>query len=360
MTTENKPILFSIIVPCCNVACYVDDMVTSIREQTYDNFECLLMYEESKDNTLELCQKAVDADTRFKLFTAPRSGTCSVPRNTGMREAKGKYVLFIDGDDWIENDSLERFAKAIEEHGDVDLVAAAAMIVNEYDNGTRELIRKRFNYLPEDNGKIFSGKEATVHIGRLHVLPYPPVWLTLHRLDYLRKNNFQYIKTIEEDEEWAPRVLFLAEKVLVMDYAYYNHRRRVGSISTSIKVRDFHAVALVMRSLFAFYIQHKHDVTPDIAQVWQRSWLSLFFLVFFYPSNQRGVTETKRRIELRTLLAGEGLENFRQFMKLANFPKRIATSLILFGRWFTLPACLYFKFVYYPLIKLKGEWGKNT
>ena len=360
MTTENKTILFSIIVPCCDVARYVDDMVTSIREQTYDNFECLLMYEESKDKTLELLQRAVEADTHFKLYKAPKSGFASMSRNKGIREARGKYVLFIDGDDWIEKDSLERFAKAIAEHGDVDLVAAAATQVNEYDDGTKEFTRKRFNYLPEDDGKIFTGKEATVHIGRLHVLPYSPVWLTLHRLDFLRRNDLQYINAYEEDEEWAPRVLFLAEKVLVMNYAFYFHRRRVGSISTSIKVRDLHSVALVMRSLLAFYIQHKHDVTLDVAQVWQRSWLSLFFLVFFYPHNQRGVTETVRKNGLQTLLAGDGLENFKQFMKLANLPKRIATPLILAGRWFTLPVCLYFKLVYYPLIKLKGDWGKNT
>ena len=133
--TEHKNILFSIIVPCCNVARYVDEMVASIHEQTYGDFECLLMYEESTDNTLELLQKAVEADHRFKLFTAPRSGSCSVPRNSGMKEAKGDYVLFVDGDDWIEKDSLERFAAAIKEHGEVDLVAAAATEYREDDDG---------------------------------------------------------------------------------------------------------------------------------------------------------------------------------------------------------------------------------
>ena len=64
MTTEHKNIFFSIIVPCCDVGRYVDDMITSIREQTYSDFECLLMYEESKDNTLELLRKAVEADNR--------------------------------------------------------------------------------------------------------------------------------------------------------------------------------------------------------------------------------------------------------------------------------------------------------
>jgi glycosyltransferase involved in cell wall biosynthesis len=356
MTANSKNILFSIIVPCCEVSRFVNDMVVSIQEQTYDNFECLLMYEESKDNTLELCQKAVDADARFKLFVAPRSGSCSVPRNTGLKEAKGDYVLFVDGDDWIEKDSLERFAKTIKEHGDVDLVAAAASEIREYDDGRQEFTCKRFNYLPEDDGKIFTGKEATIRVGKLHVLPFPVVWLYLHRLEFLRNNKMSFIPSItDEDEEWTPRVLFMAEKVLVMDYAFYDYRRRNGSVSTSLKVRDLHGMGLVMRSLFAFYIEHKAEVTLEIAQVWQRSWLSLFFLIFFEPRNQRGITETVRRTELKKLLAGDGLDNFKSFMKLANLPKRIAAPLILLGRWFTLPVCLYFKLVYYPLVKFRDN-----
>lgn len=353
--TESNMTFFSIIVPCCDVARYVDDMVASVRGQTYGHFECLLMYEESKDNTLELCEKAVEADSRFRLFKGAKSGSGSVPRNVGMENAKGDYVLFVDGDDWLEKDALERFAKAIAEHGDVDLIAAAATEYREDDDGHQEFACKRFNYLPEDDGKIFTGMEATVRIGRLHVLPYPAIWLTLHKLDFLRKFNLTFIPNIlDEDEEWCPRVLFLARKVLVMDYPFYNYRRRNGSVSTSLKVRDLHAMSLVMRSLFEFYAIHKSDVTSDIAQVWQRSWLSLFFLIFFEPRNQRGITETVRRTELRNLLAGDGLDNFRNFMKLANLPKRLASPLILLGRWFTLPACMYFKFVYYPLLKLRG------
>ena len=353
--TESNMTFFSIIVPCCDVARYVDDMVASVRGQTYGHFECLLMYEESKDNTLELCEKAVEADSRFRLFTAPRSGSCSVPRNSGMREAKGDYVLHIDGDDWLEKDALERFAKAIAEHGDVDLIAAAANEYREEDDGRREFVCKRFNYLPEDDGKVFSGKEATVHIGRLHVLPYPATWLTVYRLEFLLEHKMVFVPGItDQDEEFAPRVLFLAEKILVMDYSYYCYRRRSGSAMTSMKVRNLHAMSLVMRSLFAFYAEHKPDVTDDIALVWQRSWLSLFFLIFFEPRNQRGITESVRRTELRNLLAGDGLDNFRDFMKLANLPKRMATPLILLGRWFTLPACMYFRFVYYPLVKLRG------
>ena len=354
MTTENKTVFFSIIVPCYEIGRYAEAMLSSIREQTYRDFECLLMYEESSDNTLELCEKAVETDSRFRLFKGPKSGSGSVPRNIGMENAKGDYVLFIDGDDWIEKDSLERFANAIAEHGEVDLIAAAATEYSEDDDGHQEFACKRFNYLPEDDGKIFNGMEATVRIGRLHVLPYPAIWLTLHKLDFLRKHNLTFIPHIlDEDEEWCPRVLFLAKKVLVMDYSFYNYRRRNGSVSTSLKVRDLHAMSLVMRSLFAFYAAHKAEVTNDIAQVWQRSWLSLFFLIFFEPRNQRGITEAVRRTELRNLLQGDGLANFKSFMKLANLPKRIAAPLILLGRWYTLPACLYFKLVYYPLVKLR-------
>jgi len=346
--------LFSIIVPCYEIGRYAGKMLASIQEQTFGNFECLLVYEESSDNTLELCQKAVESDSRFRLFLGPRTGSGSVPRNIGMQNAKGEYVLFVDGDDWIEKEALERFAAAIEKNGQVDLIAAAAMKIDERGNGIPLQSWKKFNYLPEDNMKVFSGQDATVHVGQLHVLPYSAIWLSVYRLEFLRMNRLNFIPNIiYEDEAWCPQVLFLAAKVLVMNYVFYHHRSRSGSSSTSNDIRDLHAMSLVMRSLFAFYVQHRAELTPEVAYVWQRSWLSLFFLLFFAPHNQHGITERVRRTELRNLLAEEGLGNFKEFMRMASFSKRVTMPLILLGRWTTVPVVLYFKWVYYPLVDLR-------
>lgn len=350
---DSSQLSFSIIVPCCGIGKFADDMIKSIMNQTYANFECLLMYEESKDNTLECCQKAVDADPRFRLFKAPRSGSASRNRNVGMKEACGEYIFFVDGDDWLEPDALERAANAINTHGKVDIVAGAASEIHEDEDGRQTFTCRHFNYLPEDDGKIFTGKEATAHIGRLHTLPYCSIWMSVFRRDLLLKHDLTFLPIMDEDEEWSPKVLFLAEKVLVMDYAFYNYRRHEGSAMTLLKVRDLNAMAQVMRSLFAFYVKHADEVTPDVADAWQRGWLSLFFLIFFAPHNQTGITEKIRRTEIRTLLEGDGASNFKRFAKLANLPKRVAVPLVILGKWFTWPACLYFRFIYYPLVKLR-------
>ena len=347
-------ILFSIIVPCYEIGRYAGKMLASIQEQTFGNFECLLVYEESSDNTLELCQKAVESDSRFRLFQGPRTGSGSVPRNVGMQNAQGEYVLFVDGDDWIEKEALERFAAAIEKNGQVDLIAASSIKFTEKEDGSIENVRECFNFLPEDDGRIFTGKEATVYLGKLHSIVTPALCRRVYRIDFLRTNGLHFIPgIIDEDEEWSPRVLFLAGKVLVMDYPFYIYRFRPGSVTTSLKVRDLHAMSLVMRSLFAFYVQHRAELTPEVAYVWQRSWLSLFFLLFFAPHNQHGITERVRRTELRNLLAEEGLGNFKEFMRMASFSKRATMPLILLGRWTTVPAVLYFKWVYYPLVDLR-------
>ena len=357
----NNTIKFSIIVPCCNVGDYILPLVKSIREQTYTNFECLLMIEESTDNTLELCQQVVAEDSRFSLSAGPRSGSASLPRNLGIKKATGEYAVFADGDDWLEPDSLERFAAAIEQHGPVDLIEAAASEILEDDNGKLTFDQKRFNYLPEDDGKVMTGKEATVRNGQLHPFPYSAVWMTVYRIDYLRKNNLEFIPgIIHEDNEWCPRILFLAEKVLIMDYSFYNYRRHTSSIMGQLKVRDMASSTALMRSLFAFYAKHQKDVTPDVAFVWQRSWLSLFYYIFFKPENQHGVTETMRKTALKNIFANEGLANFRNFMRIASRPKKIAAPFILFGRWWTLPACLFFKYIYYPLVERRSTQHENA
>lgn len=350
----NEPCKFSIIVPSCNVGKYIGDTIASLLAQTYSNWECLLMVEESTDNTLEICRQAVEKDTRFRLFTAPRSGSCSVPRNSGMKNATGDYVLFVDGDDWIEKNTLETFAQAIARHGQLDFIAAAANEYLEDDSGNRTFSRKWFNYRPEDNDRIMTGKEAVVYVGKHMIIPLAPVWQTLYRLDFLRAHNMSYIPgSTMEDEEWSPRVLFLAEKLCVLDFPFYCYRRRSSSTTTARKAPDLHSAALGMKSLFAFYVQHKAEVTPDIAFVWQRSWLTIFFRSFFYPPFAAHATDVKRREELKILFQDDGMDNFNQLIRIASFPKRVAAIFIRLGRWTTIPACLFFKYIYYPLLDAK-------
>lgn len=97
----------SIIIPCYNIEPHISKCVESILEQTFNDFELLLINDGSKDNTLEVCREYEQKDTRVKVYSHDNKGV-SYTRNRGIELAQGECILFIDGDDFVKPDYLEK------------------------------------------------------------------------------------------------------------------------------------------------------------------------------------------------------------------------------------------------------------
>lgn len=98
--------LISVIVPCYNQAQYLDDCLQSVLDQTYENWECIIVNDGSPDNTEEVARKWVDKDARFKYLLQENKGV-SAARNFGILNAQGEWILPLDADDLISNNYLE-------------------------------------------------------------------------------------------------------------------------------------------------------------------------------------------------------------------------------------------------------------
>lgn len=111
--------LVSIIVPVYNTEEYIRQCLDSILNQTYQNFECLLINDGSSDNSSDICREYVAKDTRFRYFKKENGGVSSA-RNLGIELSEGDYTTFIDSDDWVDSDYLEVLYSAIlEEQADI-------------------------------------------------------------------------------------------------------------------------------------------------------------------------------------------------------------------------------------------------
>lgn len=357
----NKP-FFTIIVACCDIEQYANDMIQSVSGQTFENFECLLVVEKSKDKTLELCSGAAAKDSRFKVFTQKRSGSPSAPRNTGIMHAEGKYVLFLDGDDWLPEDALEILSQAINTHDYPDVVQGAAEEWLEDINGKRVLYERRFNYRAEDHGRICSGTESILMQYREKTVnPFPIAALSVCRLDFLRDNKLFFIHGLKhEDEAWTPEMLFNASRLLVLNKVIYFYRRRAGSITTADKKVNLRAIMKVTRRRFHFCALY--DVPADVLEVWQKQWLCLLFRCFFEENGTLSKYNKIRRLSvLRYWLRGQARREFRLFSQTVSLPKRIALNLILLctasHKFRTLFPCdLYFHLAFYPLVHLRDKF----
>jgi glycosyltransferase involved in cell wall biosynthesis len=103
----------TLIVPCYNVESYLEACVESIRRQTLKSFECILVDDFSKDSTPSIAKAIAQSDKRFRFFQHRANGGLAAARNTGLRLSRGRYVAFLDSDDLLARESLERRANVL-------------------------------------------------------------------------------------------------------------------------------------------------------------------------------------------------------------------------------------------------------
>lgn len=117
--------LVSIIVPCYNQSEYMDECLQSVLEQTYKNWECIIVNDGSPDNTEDVALKWHDKDPRF-IYLRKENGGLSSARNFGMLNARGKYILPLDCDDKIGAEYLKFAIEKFEENPDIGVIYCQA------------------------------------------------------------------------------------------------------------------------------------------------------------------------------------------------------------------------------------------
>lgn len=132
---SNENILISVIVPIYRVEKYLRNCINSILSQSYSNIEIVLVDDGSDDKCPEICDEYAKSDYRVKVIHKRNGGLVSA-RKAGVCASEGQYLTYVDGDDWISQNYIERFAAEIMANGQADIVWALAHI-REYDNGSR-------------------------------------------------------------------------------------------------------------------------------------------------------------------------------------------------------------------------------
>ena len=107
--------LISIIIPVFNMEDKLNKCIQSVINQTYDNLEIILVNDGSKDNSLKICENYKNIDNRIKLISINNNGVSNA-RNIGIKNATGKYIGFVDSDDYIDNDMFETLYNNIKDN----------------------------------------------------------------------------------------------------------------------------------------------------------------------------------------------------------------------------------------------------
>ena len=350
-----KP-FFSLLIPCCDVEPYVRECLDSVLSQSFQDWECLCGVEDSKDKTEEIVREYVARDNRIKIFTGPRSGSCSASRNTATEMAQGEYVIFLDGDDTITENALENLFRKISANPGADLYPCVILVNNEM-TGEKEV---RDNY-PQDVVSELTGPEATILLERTKLNPSPMLQFTICRREFLMEHNLRCIYGIRhQDSEFTPRALYLAKRVIPLHEPYYLYRIRANSVQTKAKgIGYFHKdFAIGLKSLFAFNAKVSQEPGFDrrVAESWGRAWCTTLFIKWFSREFVRGIPR-KERLETLKIIFGDGFADFDRLIHFASSRRKVAAWWVKF--FFRHPGFgwlseLFFTCLYFPMLKLKN------
>lgn len=205
----------SIIVPIYNVEPYLRQCLDSIKSQTFRDWECILVDDGSSDSSPAICDEYAAGDARFRVIHEANGGL-SHARNAALRIAKGKYIGFVDSDDWIEPEMFDKLYQLINDYdADMSMVGYRKEYIGRYS--TKHLIR---------NTEVIDGNTAMREIGYDRLPNY--VWNKLHKreiisCDFPEGRNFEDIFVYGQ---WLKNV----EKVVIDPSPLYHYRMRKGSI----------------------------------------------------------------------------------------------------------------------------------
>lgn len=210
--------LISIIVPVYNVEKYLDKCLQSLSCQTFPDYEIICINDGSTDDSRTILTEW-ESKLPYMRVIDRGNGGLSAARNTGLEAATGKYVVFVDSDDWVEPTMLSRLANEVE---GTDMVCFAC---RRTDNDTYDILK------PEDNN---GWDYFNQHALESRIVPFVCVWQRCYRREFLMANHLQFHEGIlHEDNEFTPRACLKAKAVKVIPDVLYNYRVRPGSIMTT-------------------------------------------------------------------------------------------------------------------------------
>lgn len=236
------PIYVSVIITIYNSEKYIERTMESICSQTLKNIEIICVNDCSTDNSLSLLQKFAEKDNRIKIISNETNQGVSLSRNIGIKEAKGKYIGFIDHDDIADDVMYEELYK-VALQGDYDMVHSDVYMhekeyvtidsyPNNFENGSTELQEQMINYL------IFRKKSD--HLEKY--LCIYGVWNKIYKKELLEKHNIIFYSEKEfpnEDFIFNLRVMINAGAIGRVSKAFYHNFCHPSSLSNTFSYRSF-------------------------------------------------------------------------------------------------------------------------
>ena len=212
----------SVVIPSFNTERYLERCLDSVQGQSFRDLEILCIDDGSTDRTPEILRERAASDDRIRSISLPRNHGVPYARNLAIDEARGKYLYYMDSDDWIDPDYLQEMFVRAERTGQNVVINGNWYL--EYDDPSKRRHCGRFGFVREE-----AGFYAPVIVQSNF---FPTVWSRLYRLDYIRGKGIRspLLKGGVEDNYFTAMAEILQERSYIFNGPFYHYYQREGSL----------------------------------------------------------------------------------------------------------------------------------
>lgn len=215
----------SVIVPVYNVEKYLEECLDSLINQTYNNIEIILINDGSTDNSLKICKKYKKIDSRIILINKKNEGVSSA-RNVGLRKATGKYIMFVDSDDYLELEAVELLS---------EYVYRDTLVIFGFNRVYKNRVIKMLddNLLIKSKNEMERSMFLNNNIGGY-------IANKVFNKNIIDKYNIYFNEKLSfcEDLVFILEYIKYCKKYKYVNKSFYNYRMRISSVSNSYLTRN--------------------------------------------------------------------------------------------------------------------------
>lgn len=310
----NSP-LISVVLPTYNVAQYLQQCLESVAAQTYRNIEVIIIIDGATDGSYEIAQKFCKTDSRFSVYWQENAGS-GPARNNGLAHSQGEFVMFVDPDDWIDPELLEKLYEAQQE-GDYDLVASTRIKVECDSKGqVKRIIPKHLA------NETIVGQDAVRHeylcMLRTGVVSSPTQ--KLFKLSVIRKNHVEFppLKR-SQDIVFNYRYYSCIQSLRLISYSGYYYRVMPTQTAGKSHADYYKTIIFLYNDIQAMYQSWGIAFPEQVMCNW-------FFRVRIYSNLQKSVAQGW---DMACILGNPTIQHIVQTAKPTTFYLKITQWLVL-------------------------------
>lgn len=238
-------VMFSIIIPVYNVEAYLRDCLDSVLNQNFADWEAICVNDGSTDGSADILNEYAARESRMKVIAQPNGGL-SAARNAGIKAAEGEYVLFLDSDDWLEENALEVMSANLDGE---DMLCFSGRRFFESDRASHDADQlKAQTYL---SGMDYYNENALL----ARDFAFVCVVLRCYKMEFLLRHSLKFKEGIfHEDNLFTPLACYYAGKVKVINECLYDYRVRSNSITTTVNIKRLRDLLGTANTLAAFFV----------------------------------------------------------------------------------------------------------